>query len=192
MLSEGRSTHASQSRHCTGNCFEMHTPQAFAGAGVATIKQAPIPPVQAAGRASHRLSQSVSPAPWGMHRSTVSLRTNPLGRGRCISPRSVSAGRSRPMLSLGHNTVRTIVGKVSGTDRPTVKHLQRIDPDRARMQTWTAKRHARHARRPPERPIRRRPDASISHREAPTRARQPPGPWSCYGLNRHPLPNFHL
>ena len=58
------------------------------------------------------------------------------------------------MLSLGHNTVRTIVGKVSGTDRPTIKHLQRIDPDRARMQTWTAKRQARHARRPPERPIR--------------------------------------
>ena len=75
------------------------------------------------------------------------------------------------MLSLGHNTVRTIVGKVSGTDRPTIKHLQRIDPDRARMQTWTAKRQARHARRPPERPIRRRPDASISHRGAPTRAR---------------------
>ena len=78
------------------------------------------------------------------------------------------------------------------------------------------------------RPIRRRPDASISHRgkgavartsagpprrhrlTAPPQPRArwrvlrfpglparrarapPPGPWSCCGLNRHPLPNFHL
>jgi hypothetical protein len=107
----------------------MHTPQASAGAGVATIKQAPIPPVQAAGRASHRLSPSDG--------TVMTRQPKP--------SRSVSAGRSRPMLSLGHNTVRTIVGKVSGTDRPTIKHLQRIDPDRARMRTWTAKRQARHA-----------------------------------------------
>jgi Helix-turn-helix domain of resolvase len=47
--------------------------------------------------------------------------------------------------NLGVNTVRTIVGKADGTDRTTIKHLQRIDPDRARPKQWTAKRQQRDA-----------------------------------------------
>jgi hypothetical protein len=47
--------------------------------------------------------------------------------------------------NLGVNTVRTIIGKENGTDRTTIKHLQRIDPDRAREKMWTAKRRQRDA-----------------------------------------------
>jgi hypothetical protein len=47
--------------------------------------------------------------------------------------------------SLGLNTVRTIVGRTNGTDRTSIKHLRRIDPDRAHMRAWTAKRQARDA-----------------------------------------------
>ena len=47
--------------------------------------------------------------------------------------------------SLGLNTVRTIVGKVEGTDRTSIKHLKRIDPDRAAMRAWKSKLQQRNA-----------------------------------------------
>jgi len=47
--------------------------------------------------------------------------------------------------SLGLNTVRTIVSKKNGTDRTSIKYLSRIDPDRARMRMWEAKRQQRNA-----------------------------------------------
>jgi hypothetical protein len=40
-------------------------------------------------------------------------------------------------------TVRTIVDKGEGTDRTMVKHLQRIDPDRARTAAWRARKRTR-------------------------------------------------
>jgi len=39
--------------------------------------------------------------------------------------------------------VRTIVEQGAGRDRITVKHLQRIDPDRAAMNAWKAKKQMR-------------------------------------------------
>jgi hypothetical protein len=41
--------------------------------------------------------------------------------------------------SLALHTIRTIVGKVNGTDRTTIKHLERIDPDRGRQVSWKAR-----------------------------------------------------
>ncbi len=38
--------------------------------------------------------------------------------------------------SLGLRTVRTIIAKGNGTDRTTIKHLERIAPDRARERAW--------------------------------------------------------
>jgi hypothetical protein len=38
--------------------------------------------------------------------------------------------------NLGFQTVRTILGKDVGTDRTTVKHLQRIDPGRFKEEPW--------------------------------------------------------
>ena len=41
---------------------------------------------------------------------------------------------------LGLNTVRTIVGKINGSDRATKSHWQRIEPDRAQMTRWKRQR----------------------------------------------------
>jgi hypothetical protein len=41
--------------------------------------------------------------------------------------------------SLGLRTVRTVVNQRDGTDRTTIKRLERIDPDRARERRWQAK-----------------------------------------------------
>lgn len=60
--------------------------------------------------------------------------------------------------SLGLNTVRTIVGRMDGTDRTSVKHYQRIAPDRARMAAWAARK--------------RTPDA-LPQRLHPTGRREP-------------------
>jgi hypothetical protein len=47
--------------------------------------------------------------------------------------------------SLGLATVRTIVSQKNGTDRTTVKHLERIDPDRAASARWRARKRTRDA-----------------------------------------------
>ena len=47
--------------------------------------------------------------------------------------------------SLGLATVRTIVAQRNGTDRTTVKHLERIDPDRAAAARWRARKRTRDA-----------------------------------------------
>jgi hypothetical protein len=47
--------------------------------------------------------------------------------------------------NLGVATVRTIVGQANGTDRSTIKHLSRIDPERARARAWQAKLQQRNA-----------------------------------------------
>ncbi len=46
---------------------------------------------------------------------------------------------------LGLNTVRTIVGKASGTDRTTKGWRERIEPDRARMTRWKRQRRTGNA-----------------------------------------------
>lgn len=45
--------------------------------------------------------------------------------------------------NLGLQTVRTIIGQRKRTDRTSIKHLERIDPERARMKTWLAKKRMR-------------------------------------------------
>jgi hypothetical protein len=47
--------------------------------------------------------------------------------------------------NLGLSTVRTIVGQINGTDRTTLKHLTRIDPERARAKVWKSKLQQRNA-----------------------------------------------
>jgi hypothetical protein len=47
--------------------------------------------------------------------------------------------------SLSLQTVRTIVDQAGGVDRTTLKHLARIDPDRARERQWRAKSQSRKA-----------------------------------------------
>lgn len=47
--------------------------------------------------------------------------------------------------NLGFRTVRTIVDRDDGRDRTTVKHLQRIDPDRAAAASWLARKRTRDA-----------------------------------------------
>jgi hypothetical protein len=47
--------------------------------------------------------------------------------------------------SLTLRTVRTIIGRAQGTDRTTMKHLARIDPDRARAASWKARKRTRDA-----------------------------------------------
>ena len=47
--------------------------------------------------------------------------------------------------SLGLATVRTIVSQKNGTDRTTVKHLERIAPDRAASARWRARKRTRDA-----------------------------------------------
>lgn len=45
--------------------------------------------------------------------------------------------------NLGLQTVRTIIGQRKRTDRTSIKHLERIDPERARMKMWLAKKQMR-------------------------------------------------
>jgi hypothetical protein len=47
--------------------------------------------------------------------------------------------------NLGLATVRTIVGRKDGTDRTSIKHLSKIDPERARIKVWQAKERTRQA-----------------------------------------------
>jgi hypothetical protein len=47
--------------------------------------------------------------------------------------------------SLGMRTVRTILDQQDGVDRTAIKHLKRIDPNRARERVWQAKRQMRQA-----------------------------------------------
>jgi hypothetical protein len=42
--------------------------------------------------------------------------------------------------------VRTNIDQQDGTDRTTIKHLEQIDPDRARGRIWQAKRRMRQSR----------------------------------------------
>jgi hypothetical protein len=46
-------------------------------------------------------------------------------------------------MSLGLRTVRTVIAKGNGIDRTTIKHLERIDPERAKVKAWEAKRQTR-------------------------------------------------
>jgi hypothetical protein len=46
-------------------------------------------------------------------------------------------------LSLGFPTVRTIIEQGDGRDRTTIKHLERIDPDRAAAVRWRARKRTR-------------------------------------------------
>jgi hypothetical protein len=59
---------------------------------------------------------------------------------RGMSLRGIADETSLPLW-----TVRTIVDKRNGTDRTTVKHLQRIDPDRKREAAWRARGRVRNA-----------------------------------------------
>ena len=45
--------------------------------------------------------------------------------------------------SLGLQTVRTIISQPKRTDRTSTKYLERIDPERARVKTWMAKKRMR-------------------------------------------------
>jgi cytochrome c556 len=47
--------------------------------------------------------------------------------------------------SLGLGIVRTILDQQDGVDRTAIKHLKRIDPERARERVWQAKRQMRQA-----------------------------------------------
>ena len=47
--------------------------------------------------------------------------------------------------SLGLRTVRTIVDQGDGRDRTTIKHLERIDPDRKLEASWRARQRTRDA-----------------------------------------------
>ena len=78
----------------------------------------------------------------GDYNAVVAVRHRNVGRplaasdAQCNQVRKLrKAGRSLRNIaeetSLGLRTVCTIVAKGDGTDRTTVKHLQRIDPDRA-------------------------------------------------------------
>ena len=57
------------------------------------------------------------------------------------------AGRSLRWIaaetSLGLRTVRTVVERIDGRDRTTVKQLQRIDPDRKLEASWRARKRVR-------------------------------------------------
>jgi len=48
-------------------------------------------------------------------------------------------------MTLGLRTVRTIVDSENGSDRTTIKHLARIDPDRAAERSWKRRKQMRDA-----------------------------------------------
>jgi hypothetical protein len=64
---------------------------------------------------------------------------------RALRKRGMSLRNIAEETNLGLPTVRTIVGRVDGTDRTTLKHLKRIDPDRAAQRQWQAKSQSRKA-----------------------------------------------
>jgi hypothetical protein len=84
---------------------------------------------------------------WNKFLPVINGRTQPVGRPLAASEAQQAtvrklrkAGKSLRWIaeetSLGVNTVRTIVGKVDGTDRTTRKHQERIDPDRQQAIRW--------------------------------------------------------
>lgn len=87
---------------------------------------------------------------WNKYLPIINGRTQPVGRPLAASEAQVAqvrklrkAGRSlrwiAEEMSLGLNTVRTIVGKVNGTDRTTRKHrehVERVEIDRAQAIRW--------------------------------------------------------
>ena len=60
-----------------------------------------------------------------------------------LRKRGVSLRAIAEETSLGLPTVRTIVDKRDGCDRTTVKHLERIDPDRKLEASWRARKRTR-------------------------------------------------
>jgi hypothetical protein len=82
-----------------------------------------------------------------------------VGQVRPLSLREIAE-----VTNLGLNTVRTIIAQASRTDRTTVKHLERIDPDRARITRW--KRQKRTGNTLPKRIQNRLKEADDLIREA--------------------------
>ena len=64
---------------------------------------------------------------------------------RALRKRGMSLRNIAEETNLGLPTVRTIVDQHNGTDRTTLKHLRRIDPDRAAQRQWQAKSQSRKA-----------------------------------------------
>jgi hypothetical protein len=62
---------------------------------------------------------------------------------RQLRRRSVSLRDIAEEMSLGLQTVRTILDQQDGVDRSTMKRLQRIDPESARERVWQANRRMR-------------------------------------------------
>jgi hypothetical protein len=94
---------------------------------------------------------------WNKH---VTLFNAKLGYGRNVGrPLGASEAQQQQVLKLhkvGHSlreiaeemslslrTVRTVIAKGNGVDRTTIKHLERIDPERAKVKAWEAKRQIR-------------------------------------------------
>jgi Helix-turn-helix domain of resolvase len=94
---------------------------------------------------------------WNKH---VELFNAKLGYGRNVGrPLGASEAQQQQVLKLhkvGHSlreiaeemslslrTVRTVLAKGNGVDRTTIKHLERIDPERAKVKAWEAKRQIR-------------------------------------------------
>ncbi len=59
---------------------------------------------------------------------------------RQLRRRGVSLRDITEETSLGLRTVRTIINKQDSTDRTRIKHLERIDPERARERIWQGRR----------------------------------------------------
>lgn len=60
--------------------------------------------------------------------------------GRSMSLRAIAAE-----IGIGVQTVRTVVGRQSFTDRSSMKRLERLDPDRPSVIAWKARKRARDA-----------------------------------------------
>jgi uncharacterized coiled-coil DUF342 family protein len=84
---------------------------------------------------------------WNKYLHLINGRTQPVGRPLAASEAQVATvqrlhkgGKSLRWIAeetnLGLNTVRTIVGKISGVDRTTKKHQARIEVDRAQATRW--------------------------------------------------------
>ena len=64
---------------------------------------------------------------------------------RKLRAEGLSLRRIAEETTLGLKTVCTIVDKGAGVDRTTIKHLKRIDPDRAAERLWQARWRSREA-----------------------------------------------
>jgi FtsZ-binding cell division protein ZapB len=84
---------------------------------------------------------------WNKYLPVINGRTQPVGRPLAASEAQVAqvrklrkAGRSlrwiADEMSLGVNTVRTIVAKDNGSDRTTRKHREHVEIDRAQATRW--------------------------------------------------------